>query len=115
MRNIDVLSHMTTKEMLKELETIHAAHGVCDEEPSSHVPHSLVEWDVQRRRFMPKFPPCRVVYDGEEGNARHKCPYCSSSLKRRWIFWRRKGCIQPECLNYFDPPGLTPQANLRPT
>lgn len=45
------------------------------------------------------FPPCVLHSDAYLGPA---CPKCGSDQKRRFPkFWRFRGCIQPECPNYY--------------
>lgn len=46
----------------------------------------------------PKPPLCRYLYEFDMGPF---CPKCESSLVKRWFFWRRGGCINPECENYY--------------
>ncbi len=45
-------------------------------------------------------PPVAMI---EEWDTRPKCPKCGSTQVRRWMrFGRPKGCIQPECRNYYQ-------------
>jgi len=45
----------------------------------------------------PKPPPSRLI---QEGNS-ERCDKCGSSIKRKFIFFKRLGCIQPNCVNYY--------------
>lgn len=45
----------------------------------------------------PKFPPSRRIREGTIGD----CPICHSTTKKT-IFEVSKGCIQPECENYYE-------------
>ena len=48
----------------------------------------------------PKFPPCRLIYEGDYGPC---CPECGSSFAPRYawlhMFFKTDKCIQPECPN----------------
>ena len=47
----------------------------------------------------PKFPPCRLIREGDAGRM---CPKCDSSLKYKfWPFIKSDRCIQPQCDNYY--------------
>jgi len=48
---------------------------------------------------IPPAPPNRLIYEFDDGAG--NCPKCASSLKRKWIFFKTKHCIQPQCENYF--------------
>ena len=59
--------------------------------------------DVDKMRGMPPPPPrypkppmTRMIQDGNP----YTCRKCGSSLKR--VFWLLKGCIHPECEDYYD-------------
>jgi hypothetical protein len=49
---------------------------------------------------LPQPPPNRLILESD-GLPSHLCPRCGSSLKRKYMFFRTKKCIQPLCSNYF--------------
>ena len=47
------------------------------------------------RSEIPKPPLMRVGANG------YQCPLCGSGMKPNWLFFKSKGCYQPECSNYW--------------
>jgi hypothetical protein len=45
----------------------------------------------------PKMPDNQWI---EEGSTKW-CGSCGSSLKSKWLLWHHKGCINPNCKNYY--------------
>ena len=49
-----------------------------------------------------KWPPNRIIYNGFLGDDSGPfCQKCESSLKKNWLGFRTKKCIQPDCENYY--------------
>lgn len=53
---------------------------------------------VPPTKQIPKPPLMRVGSAGGTGNP---CPLCGSGMKPSWLFFKSKGCYQPECENYW--------------
>jgi len=47
---------------------------------------------------LPKPPPFRLIREWDNGPM---CEICGSSLKKKYLFFRTKYCIQSECNNYY--------------
>ena len=45
----------------------------------------------------PKASPVRILKEGGV----HVCSKCGSSIKTRWFGFKKLGCIQPECEDYY--------------
>ena len=60
----------------------------------------LRKWSKMNNTYMPlppKPPLDRLIYESDIG----ECPKCKSSLKRKWLFFKSRHCIHPECENYY--------------
>lgn len=55
-----------------------------------------VSISIPMPKVKPPKPPLMRV--GCNGNP---CPLCGSGMKPNWIFFKSKGCYQPECGNYW--------------
>ena len=57
-----------------------------------------VKIPVNKPPEPPKPPPNRLL---QEGNTLGYCDKCGSSLKSKWLFFKKGGCINPECEDYW--------------
>jgi len=53
---------------------------------------------VKPPEILTKFPLIRLIREWDYGSY---CPQCGSSLKLKFLFFKTKKCIQPECENYY--------------
>ncbi len=61
--------------------------------------------DMDEQNYIPAKPKCpskRIIRDDlSYMSGTYVCKKCGSSLQTKWVFFKGKGCIQPECDNYW--------------
>lgn len=66
------------------------------EKPKPPIGRILYEGDGGEPRVL-----ARYIYENEVHMFSTLCPKCGSSLKKRFLFFRSKHCIQWRCSNYY--------------